>query len=84
MAHGVSVRDRPDDDDEWLAARRRAIGDRIREERLRQNQTQEWLYLTAGIARYTLQRAEAGADVHISTLLLIARVLDVPLAELVR
>jgi transcriptional regulator with XRE-family HTH domain len=78
------VRDLSDDDDARLAAWRRVIGDRIRDERLRQNQTQEALYLAAGIARYTLQRAEAGADVQVSTLQRIAQALDVPLSDLVR
>lgn len=84
VADGVSVRDLSDDDDDRLAARRRVIGDRIREERLRQNQTQEALYLAAGIARYTLQRAEAGADVQVSTLQRIAAALDIQLVDLVR
>lgn len=84
VADGVSVRDLSDDDDARLAAWRRVIGDRIRDERLRQNQTQEALYLAAGIARYTLQRAEAGADVQVSTLQRIAQALDVPLSDLVR
>jgi transcriptional regulator with XRE-family HTH domain len=82
--HGVSVRDLSDDDADRLAAWRRLIGDRIRDERLRQNQTQEALYLAAGIARYTLQRAESGADVQVSTLQRIAEALNVSLAELVR
>ncbi|MEW2161464.1 helix-turn-helix transcriptional regulator [Streptomyces sp. NPDC007084] len=76
--------DGPNEDDEWIATRRHAIGARIREERLRQNRTQEWLHLEAGINRWTLQRIEAGEDSRISTLLRIARVLDVDLADLVR
>jgi transcriptional regulator with XRE-family HTH domain len=84
VADGVSVRDLSDDDVDRLAAWRRLIGDRIRDERLRQNQTQETLYLAAGIARYTLQRAESGADVQVSTLQRIADALEVPLSELVR
>lgn len=76
------MRDLPDDD-EWIAAHLRATGDRIRAERLRQNLTQESVYLAAGISRYTFQRAEAGADMKLSTLLRIARVLDVPAGDLV-
>lgn len=79
-----TVRDQPDDDDAWLTARRRHIGDRIREERLRRNLTQERLHLAAGINRYTLQRAEAGQEIQVSTLLRIARVLDMTLSDLVR
>jgi transcriptional regulator with XRE-family HTH domain len=75
------VRDLPDDD-EWIADRRRAIGDRVREERLRQNLTQDAVYLASGVSRYTLQRVEAGAEARLSTLIRIAWVLEVPLAEL--
>lgn len=71
------------DDDAWITDRRRAIGDRVRAERLRQNLTQEKLYLAARVDRFTLQRVEAGEDVRLSTLLKIARALGVPLAELV-
>jgi transcriptional regulator with XRE-family HTH domain len=71
------------DDDAWIAARRQVIGDRVRAERLRQNATQETLYLAARVDRITLQRVEAGEDVRLSTLLKIARALGVPLAELV-
>jgi transcriptional regulator with XRE-family HTH domain len=76
------VRDLPDDD-EWIAERRRGIGERVRAERLRQNLTQEAVFLAAGIGRYTLQRVEAGAETHLSTLIRIAHVLDVSLADLV-
>jgi transcriptional regulator with XRE-family HTH domain len=76
------VRDLPDDD-EWIAERRRDIGDRVRAQRLRQNLTQDAVYLAAGVSRYTLQRVEAGAEMRLSTLLRIAHVLDVSLADLV-
>jgi transcriptional regulator with XRE-family HTH domain len=75
------VRDLPDDDD-WITDRRRVIGDRFRAERLRQNLTQDAVYLASGISRYTLQRVEAGAEVRLSTLIRIAWVLEVPLADL--
>jgi transcriptional regulator with XRE-family HTH domain len=71
------------DDDAWLAERRRAIGDRIREERLHQNLTQDNVWMAARISRGTLQRVEAGEDVKLGTLLRIAHALGVPLAELV-
>ncbi|WP_328544563.1 helix-turn-helix transcriptional regulator [Streptomyces europaeiscabiei] len=70
------------DDDAWIAAHRRAVGDRVRAERLHQNLTQEKLYLAARVDRVTLQRVEAGEDVRLSTLLKIARALGVPLADL--
>lgn len=71
------------DDDSWIADHRRAVGDRVRAERLHQNLTQETLYLAARVDRVTLQRVEAGEDVRLSTLLKVARVLDVPLGVLV-
>lgn len=76
------MRDLPDDDS-WIFDRRRAIGQRIRGERLRQNLTQDQVWLAAGIDRRTLQRIEGGKDATLSTLLRIAHVLGVPLAELV-
>jgi len=77
------VPDSPDDNT-WITDRRRAIGERIRAERLHQNLTQEKLYLAAHVDRVTLQRVEAGEDVRLSTLLKIAHALGVPLADLVR
>lgn len=64
------------DDDAWNADRRREIGDRIREERLRQNLTQDDLWMATRLNRWTIQRVEAGHDVKLSTLLRIAWVLD--------
>jgi transcriptional regulator with XRE-family HTH domain len=72
----------PSHDTAWLAASRRRIGDRLRAERLRQNLTQDAVWLAAGISRGTLQRAEAGEDVTLSTLLRILRVLGMPLGGL--
>jgi transcriptional regulator with XRE-family HTH domain len=77
------VRDLPDDDS-WLIDRRRAIGDRIRAERLQQNLTQDAVWMAARLNRGTIQRVEAGEEAKLGTLLRIARVLDIPLAELVR
>ncbi|MFR9800084.1 helix-turn-helix domain-containing protein [Streptomyces sp. MS06] len=78
------MRDLPDDDS-WMADHQRAIGDRIRTERRRQNATQEALYLAAGIDRVTLQMLEAGrGNPTLRVLLRVARALDVPLADLVR
>ncbi|WP_435643906.1 helix-turn-helix domain-containing protein [Streptomyces sp. H49] len=73
------------DDDEWLARERRAIGDRIRVERIRQNRTQESVYLAARISRSAYQEIEAGiADARITTLLKIAQVLGVHVSDLLR
>ncbi|WP_307627536.1 helix-turn-helix domain-containing protein [Streptomyces turgidiscabies] len=75
----------PSDDDDWLHHQLRAIGGRIRTERVRQNLTQERLYLAAGISRWSLQEIEAGrSNPTAKTLLRIARVLGVSLADLVR
>ena len=75
----------PPDDDDWVTDRLRIIGDHIRAERLRQNLTQERLYLAAGISRWTLQEIEAGRNnPSAKTLLRLARALGVPLAHLVR
>jgi transcriptional regulator with XRE-family HTH domain len=73
------------DDDTWLLDSRRAIGDRIRVERMRQNRTQESVFLAAGMGRKTYQDVEAGnTDARVSTLLRIAHVLGVHVAELLR
>lgn len=77
------MRDLPDDDT-WIRDRRQAIGQRIRQERVRQNATQDSMYLAARISRWTYQRAESGEEVTLSTLLRIAAALDVPLSDLVR
>lgn len=77
------MRDLPDDDT-WIPERRRAIGDRVRAERRHQNLTQDQVWQAARIDRGTLQRVEAGQDMKVSTLMRIAYVLDIPLADLVR
>lgn len=77
------MRDLPDDDT-WIHDRRRAIGDRVREERERQRLTQEQVILAARIDRVTIWRVETGREMKLSTLLKIAHVLGVPLADLVR
>lgn len=77
------MRDLPADD-AWITDRRQAVGAAIREERRRQNLTQDDVWMAARMSRWTLQRAEAGDEITLSTLLRIARVLDVPLADLVR
>lgn len=71
------------DDDTWIADRRRAIGARVRAERERQNLTQEQVILAGRLDRVTIWRVETGEDARLSTLLKIARVLDIPLSELV-
>lgn len=81
---GRVPRDLPEDDD-WIRAHQAAVGMRLQAERLRQNLTQEVVYLAAGLDRRTLQAIEAGhGNPTLATLLRLARVLDVPLAELVQ
>lgn len=77
------MRDLPDDDT-WIHDRRRVIGDRIRAERERQQLTQEQVILAARIDRVTIWRVETGQEMKLSTLLKVARVLGVPLADLMR
>lgn len=74
------VQDLPNDT--WITDRQRALGDRLRAARERQNLTQDAVWLAAGISRYTLQRAERGEDVRMSTLLRIMRVLNLPFGDL--
>ena len=75
------MRDLPDDDT-WLPERYRLIGDRLRAERLRQNLTQDQVWLAAGINRRTLQHIESGAEVKLSTLLRVVWVLELSLGDL--
>jgi transcriptional regulator with XRE-family HTH domain len=75
------VHDLPDDDT-WILDRRRAIGNTLRAARLRQNLTQDQVWLAARISRYTLQRVEAGEETELSTLLRIVRVLGMSLGDL--
>lgn len=73
------------DDDAWLYEHSRVLGERIRAARDRQHITQERLYLGAGISRNVLQLIESGRhNPTYFTLLRIARVLDVPVTDLVR
>ncbi|WP_435215951.1 helix-turn-helix transcriptional regulator [Streptomyces sp. bgisy034] len=71
------------DDDSWIPARRRAIGETVRAERRRQGLTQDQVWMAARISRWTYQRIESGEETQLSTLLRIAWVLDVSLADLV-
>ncbi|WP_049580409.1 helix-turn-helix transcriptional regulator [Streptomyces sp. SBT349] len=68
-----------------LVARRRAIGDRIRDARLNANLTQEGLRDRTALSRDTIIRIEAGTtDARLSWLLLIADAVGTDLADLVR
>lgn len=70
---------------EWVLARRRQIGDQIRAARLHANLTQESVAHAVPMDRAAYNRIEQGhAAATLDTLILIAHVIGVPLAELVR
>ncbi|MFE7954355.1 helix-turn-helix domain-containing protein [Streptomyces sp. NPDC057413] len=71
------------DDDNWLTDHFQQIGTRVRAERRRQGLTQDQVWQAARIDRRTLQNVEAGKEAKSGTLLRIAFVLDVPIADLV-
>lgn len=69
---------------DWVPTRRRAIGDRIRAERVRQHLTQERLAELAGLDRKTVNRIEQGTHSPLlDHLLVIADALGTPLSDLV-
>ncbi|MFD0078254.1 helix-turn-helix domain-containing protein [Streptomyces sp. NPDC127166] len=71
--------------DDSVVARRREIGENIRDIRRTAGLSQEAVALAAGIERPTLVRIEAAqASARIDTLIRIAAVLDVELSVLVR
>ncbi|MEU6496464.1 helix-turn-helix transcriptional regulator [Streptomyces sp. NPDC046984] len=68
---------------EWVVARRRAIGERIRAARLEANLTQEAVALRAETDRPSVVRIEQGQQAPtIDTLIRIAEAIDVPLRDL--
>ncbi|MFI6251535.1 helix-turn-helix domain-containing protein [Streptomyces sp. NPDC051016] len=70
---------------DWVLARRRAIGDRIRAARGERKLSQERLAELAGLDRQAINRIEqAHQSALLDNLIRIAEALDVPLAELVR
>lgn len=70
---------------DWVPARRRQIGDRIRTARLHANLTQVQLGERIGRDHKTVHRYETAVTAPgLTELLLIADAVGVPLAELVR
>ncbi|MFF4090437.1 helix-turn-helix domain-containing protein [Streptomyces nigra] len=67
---------------EWVPAARRAVGDRIRVRRIHQNMTQEMLAHASGLDRSTIQRMEAGHEMKLSHLLLVAHALRAHVTDL--
>jgi transcriptional regulator with XRE-family HTH domain len=72
----------PADLPEWVPQARRAVGDRIRVRRLHQNMTQETLAAVSGLDRSTIQRMEAGQEMKLSHLLVVAHALRVHVVDL--
>ncbi|MET7429661.1 helix-turn-helix transcriptional regulator [Streptomyces flaveolus] len=72
----------PADQPQWILDARRSVGDRIRVRRLHQNMTQETLAHEAGIDRSTVQRMEAGSEMKLSHLLLVAHALRMHVTDL--
>jgi transcriptional regulator with XRE-family HTH domain len=70
---------------DWILARRRALGDRIRAARSAQKLSQEKLAEMAGLDRQAINKIELGRQAAlVDNLFRIARALDVPLADLVQ
>lgn len=70
---------------DWVLARRKVVGERLRAARLQANLTQEKVALAAEIDRPSIVRIEQGRQSPtLDTLIRIAAALDVPLADLVR
>ncbi|MER5750587.1 helix-turn-helix transcriptional regulator [Streptomyces sp. NPDC002088] len=70
---------------DWVLARRRAIGDRIRDARRGRKLSQERLAELAGMDRQAINRIEQGHQAAlIDNLIRIADALNTPLADLVR
>lgn len=68
---------------DWVLARRRAVGDRIRHKRMQRNMTQERLAERCGLDRKTINRIEGAiTSPLLDHLLLIAHELGTPLAAL--
>ncbi|MFJ6143137.1 helix-turn-helix transcriptional regulator [Streptomyces anulatus] len=70
---------------DWVIARRRAIGDRIRAARRAAGYTQEQIALRIPMDRATYIRIEQGHSAAlVDSLILIADAIGVPLSDLVR
>jgi transcriptional regulator with XRE-family HTH domain len=71
------------DDDEWLLRERQRIGRRIHDIRMDHDLTQERVYLAVPMTRSFYQGIEAGQEnPSLNTLLRIARVIGVPISDL--
>ncbi|RLV66374.1 XRE family transcriptional regulator [Streptomyces sp. CBMAI 2042] len=69
---------------DWVIARRRSIGRRIRAARESKERTQEQIALSIGMDRATYNRIEQGHSAAlVDSLILIADAIGVPLSELV-
>jgi transcriptional regulator with XRE-family HTH domain len=69
---------------DWVLQERRQVGERIRAARINANLTQERVALAAEIDRPSVVRIEQGQQSPtLDTLIRLARVIGVPLSELV-
>lgn len=70
---------------EWLLQERQRIGRRIRDARMARNLTQEAVFLAVPVSRSYYQEIESGqGNPTLTTLILIAHAIGVPLADLIR
>jgi len=74
----------PDAQPEWIRLACQQQGVRIRQAREHANLTQEKLAERVELGRSTIQRIEVGDGIKYVHLLLIARALDIPIADLIR
>ncbi|MFJ8798550.1 helix-turn-helix domain-containing protein [Streptomyces sp. NPDC102487] len=74
----------PEQEPDWVALRRRAIGERIRTARRHRGYTQEYLAILIGLDRRSIHRYEtAQRDPQLSVLVQIADALEISLSSLV-
>lgn len=70
------------DQPKWITDALRATGDRIRVRRLRLDMTQETLSYNTELGRSTIQRMEAGEEMKLGHLMLIAHALRCHVTDL--
>lgn len=73
------------EDDDWLRSERQRIGRSIKAARMDADLTQDKVYLAIPLSRNFYQQIEGGrANPSLSVLLAIARVIGVPISDLLR
>lgn len=72
-------------DDDWFRRERQRIGRAIQAARIDANLTQDQVFLAVPLSRNYYQRIEAGkANPSLIVLLAIARIIGIPVADLLR